>query len=89
MKKTVLILLIVVLVLLACGTVALAASGYLLSQSVIAGGGGGLQVGSYTLSGTIGQAEAGPLWQGDSYALQGGFWQPEGGYKAFLPWVTR
>jgi hypothetical protein len=66
-------------------------NGYLLASHVIAGGGGSLQAGIYSLSGTTGQAETGPLWQGGIYTLQGGFWQPEGGngYKFFLPRVTK
>jgi hypothetical protein len=89
MKKTTLILLITLLILLAGVTTALAASGYALSASVVAGSGGSLQAGSYILTGTTGQAEAGPLWQNDSYTLQGGFWQPEEGYRFFVPRVTK
>ena len=87
--KTILIFLIAVLILLACGTAALAQSGYLLTSSVIAGGGGSLQAGSYSLTGTTGQAEAGPPLQSGNYALQGGFWQPSDGYRVFVPHLTK
>ncbi len=83
------IMLFVLLILLAFGTAALAQSGYLLSASVIAGGGGSLQAGSYNLTGTIGQADAGPVLQSGSYALQGGDWHPANGYKIFVPLVTK
>ena len=89
MKKTALVLSIVLLILLICVTAVLAGSSYLLSASVIAGGGGSLQAGGYGLTSTIGQAEAGPILQNGSYALQGGFWQPADGYKFFVPRVSK
>ena len=52
-------------------------------------GGGSLQAGSYGLTSTIGQAEAGPILQNGSYTLQGGFWQPADGYKFFVPRVSK
>ena len=41
-----------------------------------ADGGGGMfsQGGSYSLGGTVGQADAGPAMGGGSYSLVGGFW---------------
>jgi hypothetical protein len=48
--------------------------GYDLTWNVIAGGGDTNSAGGpYSLSGTIGQAEAGTL-SGGSYSLSGGFW---------------
>lgn len=50
-----------------------AAQAYSLSWSTIDGGGGTSSGGSYTISGTIGQPDAGRL-TGGSYVLDGGFW---------------
>ena len=66
--------------------------GYDLSWWTVDGGGGTLRDGAsgYTLSGTAGQADA-ATWQGQGYALAGGFW---GGalpveYVVYLPLVLR
>ena len=48
-------------------------SDYEISWSTIDGGGGRSSGGTYTLTGTIGQADAGGMSGGD-YELQGGFW---------------
>lgn len=50
------------------------AQNYSLPWYRVAGGGGTSSGGSYTLSGTVGQAEAGPTLTGGAYALTGGFW---------------
>jgi len=47
---------------------------YDLSWSTIDGGGGTSSGGPYTLSGTIGQPDAGGPMVGGSYSLVGGFW---------------
>jgi hypothetical protein len=47
---------------------------YSIDWHVVAGGGGTSTGGDYTLSGTIGQAEAGETLSGGAYTLQGGFW---------------
>ncbi len=47
---------------------------YTIDWHAVAGGGGTSTGGNYTLSGTIGQAEAGETLSGGSYTLQGGFW---------------
>jgi len=49
---------------------------YSLDQSVIASGGGDSSNGTYSLSGTIGQALAGTDSNGGSYSLKSGFWTP-------------
>jgi len=66
--------------------------GYDLSWWTVDGGGGTLSDGAsgYTLSGTACQPDA-ATWQGDGYALAGGFW---GGtlpvaYAVYLPLVLR
>ena len=50
-----------------------AAAQYTIDWYTIDGGGGSSSGGSYTLSGTIGQPDAGTL-TGGNYILQGGFW---------------
>ena len=66
-------------------------SGYELSWYTIDGGGATFSTGgSYSLGGTIGQADAGVL-SGGSYQLNGGFW---GGaaianYNVYLPLVRK
>ncbi len=49
------------------------AQSYDLSWFTIAGGGGTSTGGTYTVSGTIGQSDAGHM-SGGSYTLDGGFW---------------
>lgn len=64
------------LLLLLIGASLVLAQSYDLSRSAITGGGGSLQTtgGGYTLAGSIAQAGAGPVVDGSSYALNGGFW---------------
>jgi hypothetical protein len=51
------------------------------------GGGGGTSIGGdYTLSGTIGQSDAGRL-SGGSFSVEGGFWGPLVPYYLYLPLV--
>ena len=49
--------------------------------------------GDYTVSGTIGQPDAGPLMSGGDYAIVGGFWvgaiSPTYPNTIYLPLVTR
>ena len=65
-------------------------SGYDLSWFTIDGGGATFSTGgSYSLSGTIGQADAGTL-NGGTYTLAGGFW---GGasinYNIYMPLILK
>ena len=48
--------------------------GYLLDWSTIDGGGGTSTGGIYSVSGTIGQPDAGGAMSGGNYSLTGGFW---------------
>jgi hypothetical protein len=50
------------------------AQSYSVTGSVVAGGGGTSSGGSYQVSGTIGQPEAGAAMSGGGYSLTGGFW---------------
>ncbi len=63
---------------------------YHLAASVIAGGGGSLQSGLYTLTSTIGQAEAAHLLPGSGQTLSGGFWHGAvTQIRIFLPLTMR
>ena len=74
-------------------TLALAApQAFSLPWWTVDSGGGASQGGAYTLTGTIGQPEAGTLLSGNVYTLAGGFWgtgSPYTGIEIFLPIVTR
>ena len=60
-----------------------------LSWSTIDGGGGSSSGGGYSLSGTIGQPDAGVL-SGAWYTLNGGFWSGASAYyRVFLPLVMK
>ncbi len=89
MKYLVALLILVVLSV----TVALAApQAFSLPWWTVDSGGGASQGGGYTLTGTIGQPEAGTLLSGNVYTLAGGFWgtgSPYTGTEVFLPIVTR
>ena len=67
---------IVAAVFLACGQTR-AHAGYSMAWSRIAGGGGTSSSAQYTLSGTIGQYDAGGPMQGGNLILTGGFWSDE------------
>lgn len=51
-----------------------AAQPFAIDWYTIDGGGGTSSGGSFTLSGTIGQPDAGPTMSGGSFTLTGGFW---------------
>jgi hypothetical protein len=59
--------------------VALCAQNHTIDWSTIAGGGGTSAGNQYTLSGTIGQWDAGGPEVAGNYSLTGGFWQLPGG----------
>jgi len=65
--------------------------GYAIDWFTIDGGGGTSTGGGYSLSGSIGQPDAGPAQAGGSYALQGGFWVGLLGpaFDLFVPFVMR
>ena len=50
------------------------AQSYSINWSTIDGGGGTSTGGVYTVSGTIGQPDAGPTMTNGQYAVTGGFW---------------
>jgi len=59
--------------LFASSTISAIAQDYQIDWHTISGGGGSSSGGPYTLSGTIGQADAGTL-SGGNYVVEGGFW---------------
>ena len=94
MKKTTASILIGLLALaLLAITVAAAAGDYDLSWWTVDNGGGTSSGNGYSLSGTLGQAEAAAAASGGGYTLAGGFWH--GGVaaapqvKLYLPVVVR
>jgi len=73
MKRPVLIAATASICLMLSSGVQTLAQSYSIDWFTIDGGGGASSAGSYTLSGTIGQPDAGTL-SGGNYTLQGGFW---------------
>jgi hypothetical protein len=55
------------------------------------GSGGESSGGGYTLTGSLGQHDAGPTLSGGEYTLAGGFWGAGGtiNYPVYLPLVLR
>jgi hypothetical protein len=89
---------LVAIVLLAVvgSSVALAQSGGALDLTWYSIDGGGQTTyastgGSFALSGTIGQPDAGPALSGGAFGLGGGFWSGGGPalYRVYLPIVVR
>ena len=91
MKQNLLLISIIVLVLLATVSAGYAyMNGYTLPWWTVDGGGGRSSNAQYSLSGTIGQTDAGVL-SGGNYTLLGGFWGGErvAGGQFFLPLVNK
>jgi hypothetical protein len=92
MKPRLVFTLVLVLILFVSGAM-LAAGSYNLSWWTVDSGGGSSSGNGYTLSGTIGQPDAGAAAVGGGYTLAGGFWH--GGAVAlaetnvYLPLVVR
>jgi hypothetical protein len=75
MNRKVVCLLIVIVLLTAVSLVLAQTGEFQLPWHRVAGGGGTSDEGGrYTLSGTIGQSEAGVLMEGSSFQLSGGYW---------------
>lgn len=79
------------LVLLAPPVLAQSGGPYDLSWFTVDGGGGRSAGGTYTLHGTVGQADAGVGMSGGEYALWGGFWAGQQSIysRIFLPLILR
>lgn len=91
MKRKLFLISMVSLLLLS--SFALAAAGYDLSWWTVDGGGGTSSGGSYSLSATTGQPDAGPVLTGGTYHLEGGFWggalSGSRAQRIYLPLVIR
>lgn len=75
--------------LLLTSVVLAGADSFNLAWWTVDGGGGTSSGGDYTLSGTIGQADAGQM-QGGDYQLHGGFWAPiAAAQPLYLPLIVR
>ncbi len=87
--RQILLMAALAVVLLAGASLAAAVtSGYTLDWFTVDGG-GGTASGGYTVSGTLGQPDAGTL-SGGGYTLQGGFWGgAASGVRVYLPLVRR
>ena len=86
-----LLLLLCLLLVVSVPVIASSGGSFDLSWETLDGGGGTSSGGSYALSGTIGQADAGgPLSDGD-YTLNGGFWagNSASGWSVYLPLIVR
>jgi hypothetical protein len=66
--------LLLFIVLPSAFTLSATAQSYSIDWYEIAGGGGTSEGGAYSVSGTIGQPDAGPATSGGNYSLVGGFW---------------
>lgn len=64
------------------------AQSYTITWGTVDGGGGTSTGGGYTLSGTIGQPDAGGL-SGGSYTLIGGFWGIDAQHLIYLPLILK
>jgi hypothetical protein len=63
-----------IIILVACLLAKAASAQYTIDWSKISGGGGTSAGGAYSLSGTIGQHDAGGPMTGGNYSLTGGYW---------------
>jgi len=86
MRKQFWIFLIILLLgLTLSGIVVAQTSGlYDLSWHTIDGGGGSATGGGYTLTGSVGQPDAGAAMTGGGYSLKGGFWNAGGDSTKYI-----
>ena len=70
------------------GALVALAQPFAINWSTLDGGGGTSTGGVYTVSGTIGQPDAGPTMTGGSYALTGGFWAVQAVQTPGAPLLT-
>ena len=87
--RLVLLLVVVLLVAGMVSSVALATGGYEVSWYTFDGGGGISSSPTYTVMGTIGQPDAGPVNTGTGYSLTGGFWTWLARYLSFAPLIRK
>jgi hypothetical protein len=90
MKRAIILGLLAAGLLLVPIVAAQTGGGYDLTWSSIDGGGGVSTGGGYSLTGAIGQPDAGLQMTGGGYTLNGGFWTGAApNYRVFLPLVLR
>ena len=89
--KRMLIITLILLGLLLLAAFDQVSNGYDLSWWTVDGGGGDSVGTGYSISGSIGQADASQQLTGGDYSLRGGFWVGTGGaqYDIYLPLVLR
>lgn len=92
-RKILLFLLVTTAIWIVAGMALASANGYGLFWWTVDSGGGTLSNGTYSLSGTVGQAEAGAALENNGYTLVGGYWYGAGEeiqrYELYLPSVIR
>lgn len=89
MKRAALVVPVIFALLIVSIALAQSGNSYDLTWNTIDGGGGSSSGGSYSLDGTIGQADAGTLIYG-GYTLNGGFWSgARSQFTVFLPLILR
>jgi len=74
MRRVRLLLAVALTLIVASAALAQSGNGYDLTWWTVDGGGGQVQGGGYTLTGTAGQPEPGPVLAGGDYTLHSGFW---------------
>lgn len=87
MKKRLMVLSLLGILSLAFSRTAQAQS-YAIPWWTVDGGGGTSAGGGYTLSGTVGQPDAGVM-TGGGYSLTGGFWIFEPQHYVYLPLILK
>ena len=88
MKRISLLVLAVILTLSILTPTLSQAQSYAITWWTVDGGGGTSSGSGYTLSGTIGQPDAGVM-TGGGYTLTGGFWGLDFSHYIFLPLILR
>ena len=68
-------------------TISTSAQPFSIDWSTVDGGGGGGSAGSYSITGTIGQPDAGATMANAPYAVQGGFWSVLGTRPTLSLWI--
>jgi hypothetical protein len=77
-----------VLLVLLTGLLSASAQSFSIDWYTVDGGGGGGSAGAYSLTGTIGQPDAGPIMANAPYAVEGGFWSVVGTRPTLRFWIA-
>jgi len=85
-----LLLIALVAFMLITGIALAQGAGYSVAWWTVDGGGGTSTGSNYTVSGTIGQFDAGTTtMSGGNFTVSGGFWSAENTYRIFLPLILK